>query len=289
MTITAGAETIDTEGFEGLFPNCYGFPGACWTSEDWWPSDGKEYLWDDHDFMPHTGSRSAWPAAGGAHKLDPHTDNYPPNMFSWLKYGPFDLSNAADAEINYWMAYDIEPYYDGLALFVSTDDVSWDGDYIDGNPDSNNDGIPDWVKFTRSLKPYVGNAQVWIAFAFYSDDYVPTNWLYWGPFIDDVEIKKYVAGQVTVRGSFWYNPRNAPNGPAVPARFMKVYLMDADPAGTDDQLAASATDANGNFAFPTIANWDADGTDSDIDSRGRLDLYLRWETDNMTVGRRDTV
>jgi len=109
---------------------------------------------------------------------------------------------------------------------------------------------------------------------------------YEGPWVDDILIRKYVPGQVTARGSFFYADRSNPSNP-VPAKFTKVYLYDQDPGGSDDLLDTTVTDANGFFQFPARANWDEDDPDPDPNNR-HLDLYVVWETDvqDSAVARR---
>jgi len=94
---TSGWQQFTSETFEGLFPN------AGWALSDVKPNDGKEYLWDDDDFRPHNGRWAAWPANGGVDGLDPTSATYPPNMGSWMIYGPFDLSDAKTAETSFWL------------------------------------------------------------------------------------------------------------------------------------------------------------------------------------------
>ena len=92
------------------------------------------------------------------------------------------------------------------------------------------------------LEGYLGDSSVWVGWLFESDSTVQ----YEGPWVDDILIRKYVAGEVTVQGSFSYADRN--NNP-VPARFTKVYLYDQDLGGSDDLLDTTVTDANGLFQF----------------------------------------
>lgn len=79
----SGWQEIKRETFEGVFPN------EGWMLFDANPNDGKEYLWDD-DYRRHGGYWAAWPANGGADGYDPAINpHYPPNMASWMIYGPF--------------------------------------------------------------------------------------------------------------------------------------------------------------------------------------------------------
>ncbi len=253
-----GWQEIKRETFEGAFPN------AGWTLIDANPNDGKEYLWDDDDYRPHGGNWAAWPANGGANGYDPATNpHYPPNMASWMIYGPFDLSDARAAEVVFWLWRQIEANYDHVFFGISPDGGTFYGWQWDGTAD--------WQEMRFGLDSYLGDASVWVGWLFESDSTVQ----YEGPWVDDILIRKYVPGEVTVRGSFFYADRS--NNP-VPASSTKVYLYDQDPGGTDDLLDTTATDANGFFQFSARTNWDEDDTDPDPNNR-RLDLYIVWETD----------
>ena len=255
---SSGWQEIKRETFEGVFSN------AGWTLIDANPNDGKEYLWDDDDYRRHGGYWAAWPANGGADGYDPATNpRYPPNMASWMIYGPFDLSDARAAEVAFWLWRQIELNYDRVFFGISPDGGTFYGRQWDGTAD--------WQEMRFGLDSYLGDASVWVSWLFESDSTVQ----YEGPWVDDILIRKYVPGQVMVRGSFFYADRS--NNPA-PASFTKVYLYDQDPGGGDDLLDTTVTDANGFFQFSARTNWDEDDTDPDPNNR-RLDLYVVWETD----------
>jgi hypothetical protein len=276
LLLSSGWQDIKTEDFE------WGFPSASWTLHDNNP-DGLEYLWNDDYSHYHTPGRAAWPASGGSNGqwIDPGTiEDYPPNLDSDMVFGPFDLSDAKKAEVNFWLWRDIEPIYDHIYVSISTDNVSWvqiaswDGTHI-------------WENENLSLDDYLGHSQVWVGWGFTSD-YNNGSSHYIGPWIDDILIHKYVPGQVTVSGTLFYKDRN--NLDAV-ARYTKATLYDADPGGTDDPLETSTfTDINGHFAFPSRLNWDTDDTDPNPENR-KLDLYVVWEAeynDSLTSTRRVT-
>jgi len=265
-----GWQEVKQETFEGLFPN------AGWTLSDANPNDGKEYLWDDDDFRHHNGRWAGWPANGGANGLDPATKPYPPNMASWMTYGPFSLSDAKTAESVFWLWRQIEVSYDYVFFGMSKDSITFNGYKWDGTAN--------WEEKRLSLDSrYLGDSSVWVGWLFVSDNTVQ----YEGPWVDDILIRKYVPGQVTVQGTLSYSDRN---GNSASGRFTKVYLYDQDPGGTDDLLATTTTDANGFFQFPARMNWDDDDSNSDPNNR-RLDLYVVFEADyndSVTSRRRVT-
>lgn len=178
-------------------------------------------------------------------------------------YGPFDLSDAKTAETAFWLWRQIEVSYDYVFFGISSDGSSFSGYQWDGTAG--------WEEKRFGLNDHLGDSTVWVGWLFTSDNTIQ----YEGPWVDDIVIRKYVPGQVTAQGTFFYTERN---GNAAPVRFAKVYLYDQDPGGTDDLLATTTTDANGLFQFPASTNWDDDDLDPDPNNR-RLDLYIIWETD----------
>jgi hypothetical protein len=112
--------TIMTENFEGVFPS------GSWQvlGDPTWASD---------DFKPHSGSISAWCARGGNFGLDPATNNYPNNINAWMIYGPFDLSDATEAELifNYWL--EIEENSDYFKWLASTNGTNFSGYQTDSS------------------------------------------------------------------------------------------------------------------------------------------------------------
>ena len=254
----SGWQEIKHETFEGAFPN------TGWILIDGNPNDGKEYLWDDATYRRQAGSWAAWPANGGANGYDPATNpHYPPNMASWMIYGPFDLNDARVAEVVFWLWRQIEVTYDHVFFGVSPDGNTFNGWLWDGTAD--------WQEMRFGLEGYLGDSSVWVGWLFESDNTIQ----YEGPWVDDILIRKYVAGEVTVRASLSYADRN---NNSVPASFTKVYLYDQDPGESDDLLDTTVTDANGFFQFSARTNWDEDDPGPDPNNR-RLDLYVVWETD----------
>ncbi|RPJ32704.1 MAG: M6 family metalloprotease domain-containing protein, partial [Planctomycetaceae bacterium] len=139
-------------------------------------NDGCEFLWDDDDYRPYGGSWAAWPANGGANGLDPASSNYPPNMFSWMIYGPFNLSNATEADTWFELWREIEPGYDWVFFGVSSDGSSFNGFQWDGTAD--------WTFMDVDYNDYVGDDTVWVAWVFSSDGSIQ----YEGPWVDDILI-----------------------------------------------------------------------------------------------------
>ena len=164
--------TIMTENFEGVFP-----PGA-------WRVLGDP-TWAADNFKPHSNSNSAWCAKGGSSGLDPATNNYPNNINAWMIYGPFDLSDATEAELifNYWL--EIEENSDYLKWLASTNGTNFSGYQTEKSTSG-------WAEKRFDLRsvPTLGNlcgeSQVWIGFKFDSDSSVT----YKGAFVDDIYLRK---------------------------------------------------------------------------------------------------
>jgi hypothetical protein len=252
---TAGWQLVYSDGFE-----TGNWPYAPWSVVDL-SNDGYDRKWGRSNYWSFWG---LFPAAGGAHPVTP-PDQYANNMNTRMTYGPFDLSDAKLIDLWFWLWRDIEPCCDYL-VFEDGTNFQELGRWSD---------FGDWGQQVFNLDSFAGRQQAKVAWRFYSDYSITAT----GPWVDNLEIWKYVPGQVTVRGDFHYNARD---GQWSPARATKVYLYDSDPGGTDDLLAVTTTSAtlngNGYFQFPVITNWDEDDTDPDPTNR-RLDLYLVWETD----------
>jgi hypothetical protein len=99
-------------------------------------------------------------------------------METWMRYGPFDLSDAQEAGTEFVMWRDIEPGYDWVFFGVSADGSNFTGIYWDGTAGctSHNVYYPGWV----------GDSSVWVAWVFDSDYSVT----YEGPWVDDIVIWK---------------------------------------------------------------------------------------------------
>lgn len=166
-----GWQTIKSEGFEGTFPS------SGWSVWDE-SADGYERYWGKEDYKPRSGSWSAWPASGGAQRVDASTGRYPHNMDTWMVYGPFDLSNATDAQTAFYLWRQIELEWDYIFFGVSPDGNYWDGYTWDGEGG--------WTEIVVSLAGFTGDNSVWVGWYFHSDGSVAQA----GPFVDDITISQ---------------------------------------------------------------------------------------------------
>lgn len=153
--------TMMSEGFEGS-------PYIAWANDYWGITDYGSYY----------GQYSAW-CAGAIY--DPWSYYYPNNLNSTLIYGPFDLSDAVDAELSFKWWNDSELNYDFFFWGASADDSLYDGISTSGYSSG-------WINETLDLSPYAGDATVWVAFNFTSDSLNLVG--YSGAFIDNIVVRK---------------------------------------------------------------------------------------------------
>jgi hypothetical protein len=119
--ILPGWTQIMSEGFEGIFPS------GLWHVFDNDGSTNGEYYWDDTSYKSHTGAWSGWCAKGGMNGLNPEFNNYPNNCNSWMEYGPFNLSDATDANFSFYFWNKSEKGYDYLFWGASIDGTHYYG------------------------------------------------------------------------------------------------------------------------------------------------------------------
>ena len=257
--------SLMTQNFEGTFPS------GAWQAYDGNGSTNGDYFWDDDDYKPHNGSWSAWAANGGANGLDPALYYYPNNTRSWMMYGPVDLSDANDAELQFYYWNQSESNYDWLGWYASTNGSNFYGYEVSGDSQG-------WkfVNFDLTNVPTLGDvtgdSSVWIAFVFESD----TTNVDDGPFIDDVLLQKYVqptGGNLTVSGVWKYRDRD---GVDHPLPFARVEVWDDDLVG-DDLMATAYTNLSGAYNSTFVND----------DVSGGVDVYTRvYSTDDYSVNLR---
>lgn len=193
------------------------FPGATWfLSGD--PTWGKE------TYRSAGGNASGYCAGGGSHAVEP-PGPYLNDMDSGMAYGPFDLSNATDAELLFYHWTQIEYNYDYFWVAASIDGESWWGDWLTGDWTSDCGG---WCLYNFDLTDVgdlgnlAGQSQVWIAFAFDSD----SSGVYEGTYVDDVTLRAVIQGAtptVTPTATSTPTPTTAPTTTPTPSK-LRLYL-----------------------------------------------------------------
>jgi len=178
-SLTSGWTTVMSEDFEGTFPQ----PGWRVSSESGWT-----HLWGKRDCRAHGGSYSAWAHGGGSSGSQlPCGANYPPNLKTWLTYGPFSLENATAAELTFWFYSNTAPAHDQIQWTASIDGFNFYGyggvDFSNGWKESTFD-----LSNVPVLGNLVGRRNVWIAFIFSSDSSQALE----GVYVDDVVLRVQV-------------------------------------------------------------------------------------------------
>jgi len=125
---------------------------------------------------------SLWPAAWGRAARDACEDDYPNGAESWAVLGPFDFSNATNAEATFDYLLQTEQDHDWFAWYASEDGQSFSG--LRESGDSHG-----WAFRTFDLSYYAGKSDVWLAFVFTSDDNGITDK---GVFLDNLVVRKFV-------------------------------------------------------------------------------------------------
>jgi predicted secreted protein len=196
----SGWTNIMTEDFEGEFP------GATWTL------NGNP-TWDDTSYRAHSGNWSGYCAKGGSNGVNP-PGPYVNNMGAWMIYGPFDLSNATDAELLFyhWTKIEGEGYDKFWVVAWDGIDEYWWGHWWSGDWATQCGG---WCEYNFDLTNVgglgnlCGQPEVWVAFVFESDWSVT----YEGTYVDDIVLRK-VTGEPTTPTS---TPTTTPTPDGTPS------------------------------------------------------------------------
>ncbi len=192
---------VMSENFESTFPS------GLWTIDtlpmgEWQTTDAR---WARSNCKPYAGTYSAACAAGGSEGVTCGS-NYPVNMFTYMAYGPFDLSDASDAYMDfYWWAIS-EDGWDYFIVAASIDGEDYYGVQWTGYNNS-------WSQYTFDLTSVnvlgdlSGEPQVWVVFLFYSDFIITEPD---GAYVDNVELWKDIsagpADLALAGGTFSPNP-----------------------------------------------------------------------------------
>ena len=167
-----------TEDFEGAFP------GSTWTLHG-------DPTWGKDSYRPYSGSWSGYCAGGGMGGVSP-PGLYPHNMNAWMVRGPFDLTNANDAELLFYHWTKNQESGNGSFWAVASTDLEnwvgyqWQGDCVD----QCNGFCHHTYDLTNvsSLGSLCGQSEVWIAVGFRSDGSISDE----GTYLDDVSLRAAV-------------------------------------------------------------------------------------------------
>jgi hypothetical protein len=184
-----GWQKIWAEDFDGTFP-----PPGCFVA-DVSLTDGGEYLWGQRDCRALSDNWSAWAGGGGRDGENVAcSDTYTNNLQTLLICGPFDLSQATDAESQFALWTDVEGDERGPILI---DEIQWlvsiDGRIFYGIVTAGETG--DWIPVHLDLSnapglgDVTGEPQVYLAWVLESDESNPIK--YEGAFVDDAALWVY--------------------------------------------------------------------------------------------------
>ncbi len=182
--------TVFSENFESTsWPT-----GTVWSVFDDDGTTGGEYYWANR-CSGRASVRSAWAVGGGASGSGLACGaTYPCCNESWMIAGPFDLSDATDAEMyfEFWVnsecvGTDCTGGGDFLRIWASSDGETWGGIRIAGgwitDPEADPDG---WLSYTHAMDEFAGESRVWIAYLFDADDTVQHPG---GAKVDNIELR----------------------------------------------------------------------------------------------------
>lgn len=176
---------------------------SAWPTGDWFVVDqaGTGHLWGRDDYKPHSGSYSIWEASDGPSAVDPEFNDYPPNMRTWARFGPFDLSDASSAELTFYRSLNTAGSGDYLFWGASGNDTSYAGYKASG-------GLGFWTSVSFDLSAQLGDSTVWVAFLFVSDGSGGDP----GAFVDDVQLVKTIGTPPSPPVISGISPGTGPSG-----------------------------------------------------------------------------
>jgi hypothetical protein len=211
---TAPAVQLAAQGWTTMLSEDFerDFPGTTWTLSA--GSGAPAAYWGQTSYRAHGGTHSVYCAGGGDDAVSP-PGPYLSDMDGWMQYGPFDLSQAIDAEVEFYHWTHSEVFADPLWLVASNDGANWSGTHWSGDW-AGPSHCSGWCQETFTLTNLVdlgnlcGQPQVWIAFVFRSD----SGTQYEGSYIDDVTLRALAAGTPAATATATARPTGTPTATA---------------------------------------------------------------------------
>jgi TolB protein len=204
------------------------WPAPDWELDDTSTLDGGEFLWYKRDCHPHTGGFAGWSVGGGAQgSALSCSSTYPNYSYTWALYGPFDLSNATNASLDYYYWGRTEGYsgcpFDYFFAGSSVNQQQFYGTRYCGNWTGGNAGNGYYLD-TLDLNDRLGQQQVWVGFLLKSDSSVVYN----GITIDDVTLHVSGGSGPTDTPTPTTTPTATPGAPpATHSVFLPVFVKEA--------------------------------------------------------------
>lgn len=187
--VPPSATRLLTETFDSGFTPSVGVTGTTTTWRIFTDTGSVNYYWARVlPAVSTTYSDTVWaPFGGSGGGLNPNSDTYPPNMGTWLIYGPVNLSPYYAAEVTFNYLLDSNTAVDGsgspdyFAVGTSSDGthfsgLKWAGDLMSAG----------WQTGTFSLANYEGKSSVYVGFYFYSNGDANVGR---GVFVDNVSLR----------------------------------------------------------------------------------------------------
>jgi len=172
--------TIMMEDFEGSFP-------GAWNVFDYDGIDNGEYYWGKRDCRFYAGDFSGWAVGAGPDGAALSCgSNYPDKVNTWMIYGPFDLSDAAAAELRFKYWLDSDSGKDKFSWGASITGTHFYIYSVSGNSSGWKDQAMD-LSNIHTIGNLLGEPQVWIALTFRSDESIN---LPEGVRVDDILLRK---------------------------------------------------------------------------------------------------
>jgi parallel beta-helix repeat protein len=187
---------IKQETFEGAWPNN-------WVVENY-GNYGGEAQWGKTNLGQggYTSNNGCYCAMEGPDHINP-PGPYRNNMDTRMVYGPFDLSDATDAYVRFYLWYDTQAGHDFVGCTAAINEMGTyyysDTSRFSGRDRSWRDCQLDLTNVhtlgnlcAHDGQP--GRSQVWIAFVFQSDG----STAYEGAYLDDILIMRYIPNEPPV-------------------------------------------------------------------------------------------
>ena len=187
---------ITTENFEGTIPSAgWSIYAQSGYTDAYW---GKLLLGDNVHY-------GGWCAASGT-QASVWGAGYRDFMWTWMIYGPFDLTDATDATLEFLYFSDCEPTFDSFGWYASLNGSNYEGYFLSDT--STNYQLQTKV-FDLKAVPTIGNLTgkngIYIAFLFNSDSTVSD---YNGAIIDEIVLKKFTSSSyptaISINKSFGF-------------------------------------------------------------------------------------
>jgi subtilisin family serine protease len=180
--VPVNRSTIKMETFEAGFPNDWTLYGA----PTWASTNSKAY----------EGTSSGYCVGSSVNPPGP----YPNSADSWMVYGPFNLADATQAQLNLMAWVKTQVTYDKLWILASTDDYHYYGRSFSGDWQSVNTGSGGWMNISLDLNhvpglgDLCGQSTVYIAIIFTSDSSTGSE----GAYVDNIRLEKITGGYETL-------------------------------------------------------------------------------------------